>query len=268
MTVLDAFCPQRYWMQALLTDLDHLKHQLDAVRHLDNDRIRQALELEYTYESNRIEGNTLTLRETDLVINEGLTIGGKPLKDHLEAINHRDALDYVRDIVQQRLDFSQRVLLDLHSLVLRGIDRDNAGRYRQVPVLIRGSQHRPGAPVPPQPYLVPVQMEGLFRWYETEAVGLHPVVLAAELHERIVTIHPFIDGNGRTARLVMNLTLLRHGFPLAILKGDAESRLTYYNALEKVQTTGDKTDFIQLVARTVRVTLARLLSILTDSPRQ
>lgn len=244
-------------MQSLFADLDHLKRQLDAVRHLDNDRIRQALELEYTYESNRIEGNTLTLRETDLVINEGLTIGGKPLKDHLEAINHRDALDYVRDIVQQRLDFSQRVLLDLHSLILRGIDRDNAGRYRSVPVLIRGSQH-----LPPQPYLVPVQMEALFRWYEAEAATLHPVVLAAELHERIVMIHPFIDGNGRTARLVMNLTLLRHGFPLAILKGDADSRLIYYNVLETAQTTGDKADFIRLVIDTVRTTLERLLNLM------
>ena len=109
-------------------------------------------------------------------------------------------------------------------------------------------------------------MEGLFRWYETEAGGLHPVVLAAELHERIVTIHPFIDGIGRTARLVMNLTLLRHGFPLAILKGDADSRLTYYNALETVQTTGGKTDFIRLVADTVRTMLERLLALFRDSP--
>lgn len=136
-------------MLTRISDIDQLKAQLDTVRHLDNYRIQQALELEYTYESNRIEGNTLTLRETDLVINEGLTIGGKPLKDHLEAINHRDALDYVRDIVQQRVDFSQMVLLDLHNLILRGIDRDNAGRYRSVPVLIGGSQHRSGAPVPP-----------------------------------------------------------------------------------------------------------------------
>lgn len=95
------------------------------------------------YESNRIEGNTLTLRETDLVINEGLTIGGKPLKDHLEAINHRDAVDHVRDMVQHRVDFSERVLLDLYSLIGRGIDRNNAGRYRSVPVLIQGSQYRP-----------------------------------------------------------------------------------------------------------------------------
>lgn len=244
-------------MFTLLSDIDQLKAKLDSVRHLDNYRIQQALELEYTYESNRIEGNTLTLRETDLVINEGLAIGGKPLKDHLEAINHRDALDYVRDIIQQRVDFSQRVLLDIHNLILRGIDRDNAGRYRSVPVLIGGSQH-----IPPQPYLVPIQMEGLFHWYETEGINLHPVMLAAELHERIVTIHPFVDGNGCTARLVMNLTLLRHGYPLAILKGDTDSRLIYYNALEAAQTTGNKTDFIRLVANTVRATLERLVTLL------
>ncbi|RIV25025.1 Fic family protein [Fibrisoma montanum] len=244
-------------MQSQLDHLDQLKAQLDTVRHRDNDRIRQALELEYTYESNRIEGNTLTLRETDLVLNEGLTIGGKPLKDHLEAINHRDALDYMKDIVQQRVNLSERVLLDLHSLILRGIDRENAGRYRQVPVLIRGSRF-----VPPQPYLVARQMEDLFHWYENETKSLHPVVLAAELHERLVTIHPFIDGNGRTARLIMNLILLRHGFPLAILKGDADARITYYNALETAQTSGDKSDFIRLVADTVQAALERLLSLL------
>lgn len=247
-------------MLSLLSDIDQLKARLDAVRHLDNYRIRQAFELEYTYESNRIEGNTLTLRETDLVINEGLTIGGKPLRDHLEAINHRDAVDYVRDIVQQRVNFSERVLLDLHSLILRGIDRDNAGRYRSVPVLIGGSQH-----IPPPPYVIPEQMGDLFRWYETETDTLHPVVLAAELHERIVTIHPFIDGNGRTARLVMNLMLLRRGYPLAILKGDTDSRMSYYNVLETAQTAGDKTGFIRLVANTVRLTLERLLSLLQGS---
>lgn len=251
-------------MLPLLSDIDQLKVRLDAVRHLDNYRIRQALDLEYTYESNRIEGNTLTLRETELVINQGLTIGGKPLRDHLEAINHRDALDYVRDIVQQRVDFSQRVLLDIHNLILRGIDRDNAGRYQSVPVLISGSQH-----VPTPPHLVPDQMDALFTWYEKDAHRLHPVELAAELHERTVTIHPFIDGNGRTARLVMNLTPLRHGYPLAVLKGDTESRLLYYNALETAQTTGDKTQFIQLVANTVYATLQRLLALLStdQNPR-
>lgn len=114
-------------------------------------------------------------------------------------------------------------------------------------------------------------MEALFQWYQDEATKLHPVILAAELHERIVTIHPFIDGTvrrsgGRTARLVMNLTLLRHGYPLAILKGDADSRLMYYNALETAQTTGDKTDFIQLVTDTVRATLERLLRVLQSPP--
>jgi Fic family protein len=210
----------------LIQVIDQLKAELDHYRHLDNYRIQQAFELEYTYESNRIEGNTLTLKETDLVINEGMTISGKPLKDHLEAINHRDALEYIKEIAQNKIDFSERVLLDIHNLILRGIDKDNAGAYRSVPVLIKGSTHQP-----PQPYLVPKQMEDLFAWYESQKDQLHPILLGAELHLQLLTIHPFIDGNGRTARLMLNLFLLRYGYPIAILKGDSQSRIAYYNAL-------------------------------------
>lgn len=240
----------------ILAEVDRLKSELDALRPLDNERIRQAFDLEYTYESNRIEGNTLTLKETDLVINEGLTISGKPMKDHLEAINHRDALEMVKDLVHQHLDFSEKVLLDIHYLILRGIDKDNAGRYRQLPVMIKGSPF-----LPPQPYLVPKQMEDLFLWFVENKNTLHPVLLAAELHERLVTIHPFIDGNGRTARLVMNLVLLQHGYTVAILKGDADARLRYYNTLEKAQVDGDKQDFLLLIAETEQLSLQRYLSV-------
>ena len=134
-------------------------------------------------------------------------------------------------------------MLTLHNLILRGIDSVNAGVYRQVQVMIQGS-----AFVPPQPYLVAKEMELYFIWYNENKSKLHPVILAAEMHERLVTIHPFIDGNGRTSRLVMNLILLKHGYAIANIKGDATSRLAYYNALEKSQTQNLKDDFIELIA--------------------
>lgn len=240
-----------------LQDIDHLKAELQPYRHLESPKVAQAFELEYTYESNRIEGNTLTLQETALVVEKGLTIGGKPLKDHLEAINHGFALDYIKELVTAKTPLTQSVLLNIHRLILQGIDNDHAGKYRNVQVLISGARH-----VPPQPYLVAKQMEEYFIWYEAEKDILHPVILAAELHERLVTIHPFIDGNGRTARLIMNLVLLQHGYPIAILKGDVTSRLAYYDALEAAREDISKTQFIALVAGNVKETLERILKVL------
>ncbi len=244
-------------LDKLLKKIDRLKGELDKFRHQDSRRIAQALELEYTYESNRIEGNTLTLRETDLVVNEGMTISGKSMREHLEAINHKDAVEFVKHLAEKDTPITERALLSLHNLVLRGIDSTMAGKYRHVQVLIQGSRH-----VPPQPFLVPKQMEEFFFWYGEHAARMHPVVLAAEVHERLVTIHPFIDGNGRTSRLLMNLILLRHGYVIANLKGDSRSRLRYYEALEKAQTDGDKTDFLLLIAETEADGLERYLSVL------
>jgi Fic family protein/DNA-binding XRE family transcriptional regulator len=244
-------------LEHILQKIDLLKAELDQFRHRDSERIAQALELEYTYESNRIEGNTLTLRETDLVVNEGMTISGKSLREHLEAINHKDAVEFVKHLAEKNTPINERALLSLHNLVLRGIDSSMAGKYRHVQVLIKGSRH-----VPPQPYLLPKRMEDFFHWYQEHASRIHPVVLAAELHERLVTVHPFIDGNGRTARLLMNLILLRHGYVIANLKGDSRSRLRYYEALEKVQTEGDKSDFLLLIAETELQSLERYLIVL------
>ena len=243
----------------LFKEIDGLKTRLVKLRTKDSYRIAQALELEYTYESNRIEGNTLTLKETDLVINEGITISGKSVREHLEAINHRDAVEYLKLLVSRKIDFKERDLLMLHNLILRGNDSINAGVYRNVQVMIKGSRH-----LPPQPYLVQKQMEELFEWYEANKRKLHPVWLAAELSERIVTIHPFIDGNGRVSRLVMNLILLRHGYTIANIKGDFNSRMDYYAALETAQTEDNKIPFVQFVANTVKEALLRYLKILGE----
>ncbi len=246
-------------LETLLLKIDQLKTRLDRLRsELDNQSIREALEIEFLYESNRIEGNTLSLRETQMVVNEGITISGKSLREHLEAINHKEAILLVEDLVSQKVEFSEYILKQIHSLVLHGIDRENAGKYRTVPVLIAGSKH-----TPPQPYEVPSLMEQYFGFYAQNKAILHPVVLSAEMHERLVTIHPFIDGNGRTARLVMNLILLQNGFPLAIIGGDYETRMAYYDALESVQIETNKISFIQFIAEKVKFALERYIKILT-----
>ena len=244
-------------LKSILSEIDALKKILDQKRANDSFRIAQALELEYTFESNRIEGNTLTLRETDLVINEGLTVSGKSMREHLEAINHQEAIGYIKQLMERGFSFNERELLSIHNLILRGIIPEDAGRYRRVQVMIKGSSH-----MPPQPYLVSKEMEDYFLWYESQKNKLHPVILAAEMHERLVTIHPFIDGNGRTSRLVMNLILLQHGFVIANIKGDYDNRMNYYQALETAQTKGDKEDFLFFIARNEKESLERYISII------
>lgn len=241
-------------IKLLLQRVDVLKAKLDQHRDWQRNEILEALNIEYTYDSNRIEGNTLTLRETDLVIHKGLTIGGKPMNEHLEAINHYEAINFIRDLVKSDEPFNQHNLLSIHGLILQGIDRLNAGRFRQVPVMISGSQH-----TPPQPWQIDKLMEDYFLFYQQNRESLHPVILAAELHERLATIHSFIDGNGRTARLVMNLILLQSGYPIANISGETNARLAYYNTLEKCNLEQDKAEFHALIIDYVIAALERLL---------
>jgi Fic family protein/DNA-binding XRE family transcriptional regulator len=258
---LASYSPKREFedstIEKTLEEIDAMKKSLDQIREFENHRITEALELEYTFESNRIEGNTLTLRETDLVVNKGLTVSGKSLVEHLEAINHGDAIHYVKDLVSKDSVLTKRELLSIHNLILRGINQIEAGRFRRIQVMIQGSSH-----LPPPPYLVEKQMEDYFIWYERNRGNLHPVVLAAEMHERLVTIHPFIDGNGRTSRLIMNMILLQNGLVIANMKGDNISRYAYYEALDEVQSSGKKDSFIRYVAEIEKQSLERYLSIL------
>lgn len=237
-------------------ELNQLKEKLDLLRQYQENKVTQAFEIEYTYESNKIEGNTLTLQETALIIEKGLTIGGKSLNEHLETINHSQAIDYIKELAK-RNTVTERDLQQIHQLILQSIDNTNAGKYRNVQVLISGAKH-----IPPQPYLVSKEMENLFIWYNENEDQLHPIELSAEMHKRLVTIHPFIDGNGRTSRLLMNLILLQNGFPIAILKGDTDSRLRYYKALETAQTEKNKQPFIDLIKENVKETMERILKVI------
>jgi Fic family protein len=200
--------------------------------------------IELTYTSNALEGNTLTRLETAVVVEKGLTVGGKSLVEHLEATNHAGALRKAVEIARSQVhSLTEHTLLDLHGMILHGIDDANAGRYRSIPVRISGSRV-----VLPNPAKVPGLMSEFFGEL-TAMTGSHPVELAAEAHYRLVTIHPFIDGNGRTARLLMNLILLQHGYPPALIR--KRDRVPYLKSLEKAQLGGSREDYLKIIARSV-----------------
>lgn len=182
-----------------------------------------------TYASNAIEGNILTRRETAAVIEKGLTVGGKTLREHLEATNHTYALDALNALSRKRpAQLTAHDLLSLHALVLRGVDDANAGRYRNTPVRLSGSAVVLPIPLPKVPELMEDFLRGL-----KARTPLHPVAFAGEAHYRLVSIRPFADGNGRTARLLMNLVLMMRGYPPAIIRPN--DRLAYIGALEQAQ---------------------------------
>lgn len=246
-------------LEALLVTLSELQQQWQAQKPLESSQLQKLqsyFNLAYTYESNRIEGNTLSLQETNLVVNEGITIGGKTLQEHLEAINHQEAIHFIEQLVVNLQTFNKSVLLQLHQLILMGIDTKNAGVFRTVEVRISGSKH-----LPPSPLLLNDLMDGYFEFYELNKRTMHPVLLAAEMHERLVTIHPFIDGNGRTARLVMNLVLLQNGYTLVNIKGNLKNRLKYYQALEQVQLNHEHTEFYKLILSSAEKSLLQHLEL-------
>lgn len=229
----------------LIEQVDDLRKCLDSFRPFDKFQLKNLEDyyaVSYTYESNRIEGNTLTQNETHLVINKGMTVQGKPMKDHLEAINHKEAYEYIVDLAKNKVEINEREVLRIHALILRAIDKDNAGQYRGVNIKVGESAY-----VFPQPFLVPKLMEDYFIWYNENKEKLHPVLLAGEMHSKLVTIHPFIDGNGRTSRLVMNLILLQHGYPLVNISGEKEERQAYYDCLQIAQTKKDYLPFLNYV---------------------
>lgn len=246
----------------MCAEVDQLKQQLDSLRPLPPaalSRVEEAFSVAYTYESNRIEGNTLTLQETDLVVREGLTIAGKSMREHLEAINHFEAVSFIRDVARQQEPLTLSTLLSLHALVLRAIDTLNAGKWRDCQVVISGSTH-----TPPPAFRLQELMERFFvAFREKEDAGEHPLLIAAYLHEELVRIHPFIDGNGRTARLLSNLYLLRHGYIIVNIKGSPESRMAYYQSLERSHQTEHREAFARFFVNAEREALQEHIRLVT-----
>jgi len=248
----------------LLLSVDKFKAELDACRPLPPltvASLRRKLSLNWTYNSNAIEGNTLTLLETKVVIEDGITIGKKTMREHLEAINHGEAIQFVEDLVTKAEPINEWNIRNIHQLVLKGIDQENAGQYRNVDVEITGASF-----TPPTHFVLPDKMAELMRWYREDAQQLHPIDRAAQLHTRFVEIHPFVDGNGRTARLLLNFELMREGYPVAIIL--REDRLDYFKALEKACVERDYTDFTEMVANRVMRSLNLYLAVSANKEYQ
>lgn len=236
---------------------DENNRQLSAYRPLPPETLRSLREyyrIGLTYTSNALEGNSLTESETKVVIEDGLTIEGKPLRDHYEAVGHARAYDFIYQITEnERL--TEEDILHLHRLFYQQIDVDEAGRYRQVKVYISGSHYAVSAVSK-----IPAEMRKLVIWYNENEKHIHPIELAASLHRRFVFIHPFVDGNGRVARLLMNLALLRNGYTIAIIP--AILRHEYIYSLEKAHTYPEV--FTDFIADRVIATQQDLIRLMRD----
>jgi len=212
-----------------LARIDSKKQQIVSIRPLPLaaiQRIQNTLSIEWTYNSNSIEGNTLSLQETRAVLEDGITIKGKSLREHFEAVNHQEAIQLVETLAQPDFVLNESSILDIHALVLDKIERDFAGRYRTMGVRITGANF-----LPPNAMKVPELVSELVTWVNDNPLGMHPLELATAFHHRFVWIHPFLDGNGRTVRLLFNLMLMKEGYPPAIiLRND---RKKYYEALNQ-----------------------------------
>ena len=238
-------------MTNLLDLISDKKRQLDTHKPFPKElitNIEEWLKVELTYTSNAIEGNTLTRIETAEVIERGVTaiISGKSLKEQLEALNHAKAVDFVKELATKLKGhqfITEQNILAIHKIILSGIDDAGAGVYRNVDVFIRGKDVEF-----PRPNAVPQLMKEFIHWLEGQQAA-HPVLIAAEAHFKLVSIHPFIDGNGRTTRLLMNLILLLNGYPMAIIK--TEERTTYLDAINKAQKNNDLTEFYAIMEHAV-----------------
>ncbi len=223
------------------------KVRLDSYRPLSENLVRKLhenMEIAYTYNSNAIEGNTLTLQETKLVIREGITVSGKSLSEHLEAVNHPKAIAYIEGMIKDKIE--EKNILELHKILFSGFC-ENAGNYRNCQVYIEGRDF-----MPPPAFEVPELMKDLVEWLDKNPEELRPIELAAIFHHKLVFIHPFDDGNGRVGRLLMNLILIKNGYPLTVIR--QVDRRKYYSSLIKADN-GDPKNLVNFVARCVEQSL-------------
>lgn len=240
-----------------LERIDKLKAWLDGFRPFDSTlvtELKKLYDVRFTYNSNAIEGNTLTQSETELVLTKGITVGGKTLDEHLEVIGHKEAIDYIENLAQRDTEINEWEIKQIHNLILRKINPEEAGSYRTLDVMAAGTNYR----YPPH-YLLSQLMRDFAIWLNSEsALRLHPVEYVSIAHYRFVSIHPFRDGNGRTARLLMNLLLIRAGYPIVVI--DNQIRNDYINALAYGQQNQD--DLSQLFALIFDATISSLVEVL------
>jgi len=242
-------------MKSLFAEIDKLQKNINKHRPINAGLIKQIREyyrIGLTYSSNALEGNSLTESETKVVLEDGITIGGKPLRDHYEAIGHAQAYDFLYKLIKDK-KITQSVIKKLHKLFYEKIDKDNAGKYRKVRAIITGSKY----PLP-APKDIPVLIKKFVDKINSLYKKKHPVELAAIAHKEFVFIHPFVDGNGRVARLLMNLILLQHGYNIAIIPPVV--RAQYIQTLEKARK--DDSGFMKLIANMVKETQKDYLRLL------
>lgn len=243
--------------QLKLEQIDKLKTWLDSFRPLSPiivTELKKLYDVRFTYNSNAIEGNTLTQSETELVLTKGITIGGKTLQEHLEVVGHKEAIDYIETLAQQDIIIGEWEIKQIHNLILRKIHPDEAGSYRTLDVMAAGTNY-----LYPPHYLLSQLMRNFVTWLNSDdALQLHPVEYAITAHYRFVSIHPFRDGNGRTARLLMNLLLMRRGYPIVVI--DNQIRNDYINALAYGQQNQD--DLGKLLTLIFDATISSLIETL------
>lgn len=249
-------------MKENLVKATQLKEKLSEYRPLSNvevNRLKEFDRIQEVFNSNALEGNTITEYETKLILEEGITVAEKPLKEHLEIINLNEAIDYIEDLVRTDQVLTENMIKDIHRIVLEKTrdDKKDIGGYRRVPVEITGSKH-----TPPDPISVPEEMDNLIKWSKENKNKLHPIEYATYLHEKFVTIHPFIDGNGRTGRLLMNFALTKQGYPPIVIKSDVESRVAYNKSLEYSNTHNDIQPFLEIVTKLTLDKLEKMVKTL------
>jgi Fic family protein len=245
--------------ESLLKKIETKKNRLDNLRPLPKDAVKKLLEdmrLRHTYHSDAIEGNTLTLQETKLVLEQGITIGGKPLKDHIEARNDAEAFDFIVQLVQKKTPFSQQIIQQIHDIVTKGLLNDS-GKYRIGNVRITGSSI-----TPPSYTKIITLMDDYI--HTIQHLNLHPLKKAAFIHHRLVWIHPFFDGNGRVARLVTNFFFMQQGYPPIILK--QEQRNIYYQVLHQADN-GNLSPLVEFIAKAMNESLQLYLSVFINEER-
>lgn len=239
----------------MFSKVDNYKSQIDVFRPFEGNilkQIRDYYKIGLTYSSNALEGNSLTETETKILLEDGLTVGGKPIRDYYEAAGHGKAYDYIYAAAQGE-PISESLIQTIHRLFYSMIDSDNAGIYRQERVIITGSFYPT-----PTPAKIPELMSSFANWLSQNEDILHPVEFAAQAHKRFVFIHPFIDGNGRVARLLMNLCLLRNGYTIGIIPPILRNE--YIALLEKAHT--DDKPFVHFITERVEETQRDLLRLL------
>jgi Fic family protein len=243
--------------------IDSLKRELDGHRPLSKDLViglKQLFDVDFTYNSTAIEGNTFSFQETKMLLLEGITIGGKSMREHLEIVNHKEAIDYIEELSHKKMEELRRTdIFNIHSIILQGIDSKNAGKYRDVPVYVNlrdGKRH-----IFCDPLRIADEMDIFFDWLFSSKKE-HPVIIAAEAHTRFVSIHPFIDGNGRTARLIMNLILIQSGYTPAVIHN--KERINYLDAIENWQQDNNRERFYEIVIQYEQESLEEYLETIKE----